>query len=79
MSTHSLPVFVDGRCVYLEAGATVLDAVRAADPAQADAVAGGTRLITDSRGLPCEPTAPAYAGCILRVVTARARDAESGA
>ena len=63
-------VFVNGAALELERGATALDAVRAADPAAADAVAAGARVITDSRGLPADPAAPAFAGAIYRVVRA---------
>ena len=63
-----LRVFVNGVPVELPRGATALDAVRAADPAAAAAVAAGERVITDSRGLPEDPAAAAFAGAIYRVV-----------
>jgi hypothetical protein len=65
--------YVNGRGVDVPAGATALDAVRAADPAVADAIAAGDRALTDSRGLPIEPSAVLSGGSILRVVSGRRR------
>jgi hypothetical protein len=65
---RSLRCFVNGRGVDLMPGATALDAVRAAQPDEAAAVAAGDRAITDSRGLPVEPATVAYAGAIYRTV-----------
>ena len=73
--SDTVRVYVNGRGVDVPAHATALDAVRAADAAAGDAVERGVRLITDSRGLPTAPTAPMYAGAILRLVAARGRDA----
>lgn len=75
----SVRVFVNARGYDVAAGATALDAVRAADPAEADAVRNGTRLITDSRGIMVPPATPAYGGVIYRLVANRGRDAESDA
>jgi hypothetical protein len=69
-------VFVDSRGVDVPIGATALEAVRAADAAAAASVAGGTRIITDSRGLPIAADAPTHGGAIYRLVPARRRDAE---
>ena len=66
-------VFVNARGYDLPAGATALDAIRIADAAEADAVAAGARLITDSRGLPVPPETPAYGGVIYRTVANRDR------
>ena len=66
-----LRVFVNERGVDVPPGATALDAVRAADPAEADRVAAGERAVADSRGLPTPADAPAFAGAIYRTVTAR--------
>lgn len=76
MTDQTLTVFVNGRSVQLPVGATVLDAFRAADPADGDAIAAGTRGISDSRGLPVAATAPVFAGAIYRLVSARAGRAE---
>lgn len=66
-------VFVDGTAVQVPRGATALDAVRAADPAAADAVRAGGKLVTDSRGLPTDPEQPVSAGSIFRLVPRRDR------
>jgi hypothetical protein len=70
-------VFVNASGVDVPAGATALDAVRAFDVALAREVDEAKRLITDSRGLPIDPTTPMTAGSILRLVANRAgtRDA----
>jgi hypothetical protein len=68
---------VNARGYDVPAGASALDAVQAADAAEADAVRGGTRIITDSRGLPVPPEMPAYGGVIYRIVTNRTRDGEA--
>jgi hypothetical protein len=49
----------------------VLEAVRAWKPDEAQGVEGGTRLVTDSRGLPIEPGVTLQAGAILRTVARR--------
>lgn len=68
-------VFVNARGYDLPADATALDAIRVADATEAEAVLSGSRLITDSRGLPVPPEATVYGGGIYRVVTNRTRDA----
>jgi hypothetical protein len=70
--TDSITVFVNARAVQVPAAATVLDAVRAFDAAEGDALAAGTRGVTDSRGLPIGSTAPLHGGAIFRLVSARA-------
>jgi hypothetical protein len=70
--------YVNGRGVDVPAGATALDAVRAADPAVADAIAAGDRALTDSRGLPIEGSVVLAAGSILRVVSGRRRREPGG-
>lgn len=72
MST-TVRVYVDGRGVDVPGEGTALDAVRLVNEDEAGAVAAGTRLITDSRGLPIEHGERAYAGAIYRVVTNRER------
>ncbi|MEA3247121.1 MAG: hypothetical protein U9Q74_13300 [Gemmatimonadota bacterium] len=74
----TLRVFVDGAAVDVPRGATLLDAVRAADPALAEAVAAGERAIADSRGLVVPAGGPVSGGAVLRVVSARARRADAG-
>ena len=70
--TAPITVFVNARVVQVPTDATVLDAVRAFDPAEGDAFAAGTRGVTDSRGLPVAPTGPVHGGAIFRLVSARA-------
>jgi len=67
-------VYVDARPVDVPVGATVIDAIEAADPALAGAVRAGVKAVTDSRGLPIAPDAPLHGGAILRVVSARHGD-----
>jgi hypothetical protein len=68
-------VFVNASGVDVPAGSTALDAVRAWSADAAGEVTAGTRLITDSRGLPIDGTAPMSAGSILRLVAKRDRTA----
>lgn len=72
---HSLHmrVFVNGRGLDVDAGATALDAVRAFDPEAAEAVSRGERVVTDSRGLPADVAATIQAGAIFRLVPRRER------
>ena len=71
-------VFVNATGVDVPAGASALDAVRAFNADAAAEVLGGARIITDSRGLPIDGSAPMPAGSILRLVANRGRDAASG-
>jgi hypothetical protein len=68
-------VFVNAAGVDVPAGATALDAVRAWDSSAADEVSAGSRLITDSRGLPIDAATPMVAGSILRLIANRGRAA----
>lgn len=68
-----LRVFVNGSAVDVPPGATALDAVRAADPAAAEAVRAGGQLVTDSRGLPTDPAQAVRAGSIFRLIPKRDR------
>ena len=72
MSGATVRVYVNARGVDVPPDATALDAVRAHDPAAADAVAAGARAIVDSRGLPAPPDARVHGGAIFRVVGGRA-------
>lgn len=67
--------YVNGRGVDVPAGASAIDAVRAWDVAAADQVVAGDRALTDSRGLPLEPSAILTAGSIIRLVSGRRRGA----
>lgn len=66
-------VYVNGRGVDAPSAASPVDAVRVADPALADAIVAGERLITDSRGLPVEAGMALYNGAIFRVIANRQR------
>jgi hypothetical protein len=65
--------YVNGKGVDVPAGATAIDAVRAFDADVADQVMAGERALTDSRGLPLEPSEPMVGGSIMRVVSGRRR------
>ena len=69
--TDTLRVFVNADGVDVAAGASALDAVRTWRSDEAEAVASGKRVITDSRGLPIDAATPARAGSIYRTVTSR--------
>ena len=77
--TEPVTVFVNARAVHVAAGSTVLDAVRAFDPAEGDALAAGTRGVTDSRGLPAPANTVVHGGAIFRLVSARAGRSEETA
>ena len=76
---RSLRVFVNAVGVDVAAGSCVLDAVRAFDAAAADAVRDGSRIVTDSRGLPVASSVEVHAGSIFRLVPKRrATEAQGG-
>jgi hypothetical protein len=79
MSNRTIRVFENGVGVDVRAGATALDAVQAWNSQSASEVAAGTRLITDSRGLPIDSATPMSAGSILRLIAKRDRDGAQGA
>jgi hypothetical protein len=66
-----VPVYVNGARVEVPEQAPVLDAVRAWDAEAAREVAAGVRALSDSRGLPLDPSTPGAAGAIVRVGRAR--------
>ena len=70
-SSRSVRVFVNAVGVDVRAGASALDAVRQWDPAEADRVTRGERVITDSRGLPIGADVPVSAGSIFRLLPVR--------
>jgi hypothetical protein len=73
--SDSLRVFVNSAAIDVNAGATALDCVRTWQAGEADAVMSGTRMITDSRGLPISSDSPARAGSIYRTVSNRSSSA----
>ena len=76
MTDSTIRVYVNARGYDVPSDASAVEAVRVADVADADGVAAGTRMITDSRGLPVAPDTLAYAGVIYRVIANRGRDVE---
>jgi hypothetical protein len=75
----TIRVFVNAQGLDAPAGATALDAVRQWSTEAAHDVEGGTRLITDSRGLPIDPSTTLAGGAILRLVAKRDRTTDESA
>jgi len=73
--TDVIRAYVNGRGVDVPAGANAIDAVRTADAQAAALVEAGDRALTDSRGLPLEPSALLVMGSIIRIVSGRRRGA----
>src|SRR5436853_6707858 len=71
--SDTVRVFVNATPVDVTRGATALECVRSWRPDEAESVASGARLITDSRGLPFEPATAAAAGSIYRTIPNRKR------
>jgi hypothetical protein len=69
--TSPFLIFVDGAPVTAAAGETILDAIAKWRPDVGVSLADKSRLLTDSRGLPTDSAATAFAGAIFRVVTNR--------
>ena len=76
--TETIRAYVNGRGVDVPVGASAIDAVRAADSEAAIQVEAGDRALTDSRGLPLEPTAVLSGGSIIRIVSGRRRGGGGG-
>ncbi|MEP6571415.1 MAG: hypothetical protein ABJD11_01930 [Gemmatimonadota bacterium] len=72
----TLPVFVDGRALEVQAGATVHDALAAYDGLLAARIVEGSAYVTDGRGIRLEADAHLAAGSILRVVRSSRGPAE---
>ena len=73
--SDTIRAYVNGRGVEVPAGASAIDAVRAWDNEAADQVMAGDRALTDSRGLPLDPSAVLAGGSIIRIVSGRRRGA----
>jgi hypothetical protein len=73
--TDVIRAYVNGRGVDVPVGANAIDAVRTADAEAAALVEAGDRALTDSRGLPLEPSALLVMGSIIRIVSGRRRGA----
>lgn len=72
--SDTVRVFVNGRGLDAPAGGVAIDAVSVHSPADAAAVADGSLVITDSRGLPVASDTPLFNGALFRLVPNRARD-----
>ncbi len=66
-------VYVNGRGVDAPSEGSALDAVRLLDGEAADDVMSGTRIITDSRGLPVTGDSAVFGGAIFRIISNRSR------
>jgi hypothetical protein len=64
-------VFVNGVGIEIARESTALDAVARVDRNEAEEVAAGRRMITDSRGLAVPARSEVFAGAIFRTVRAR--------
>ena len=73
--SDTIRAYVNGRGVEVPVGASAIDAVRAWDTEAADQVMAGDRALTDSRGLPLDPSAALAGGSIIRIVSGRRRGA----
>ena len=71
--TDTIRAYVNGRGVEVPVGASAIDAVRAWDIEAAEQVIAGDRALTDSRGLPLDPSAVLAGGSIIRIVSGRRR------
>jgi hypothetical protein len=76
--SDAVRVFVNATAVSVPPGSSALDAVRAWRAADAEAVASGASIITDSRGLPIASDTRVQAGAIFRVIPRRAAGADGG-
>lgn len=69
--TDTIRAYVNGRGVEVPVGASAIDAVRAWDIEAAGQVMAGDRALTDSRGLPLDPSTVLAGGSIIRIVSGR--------
>ena len=72
--SETVRVFVNGCGLDAPAGGVAIDAVSVHSPSDAAAVADGSLVITDSRGLPVSADSPLFNGALFRLVPNRARD-----
>lgn len=69
--TDVVRIYIDAKPVDASRGSHLFDALAVASPADAEQVRAGSRMITDSRGLPAAPDSEVYDGAIFRIVSAR--------
>lgn len=74
--TVNVRIYINSSGVEVPSSATALEAVEVWNAAEAAAIKGGERMITDSRGLPADPKSPVHNGAIFRIVRARASGAD---
>ena len=70
---ESLRVFIDAHGVDVPRGSTALDAVSAYDANAANSLRSGEKILTDSRGLPTDPSVAVESGAIFRLIPRRDR------
>jgi hypothetical protein len=73
MTAPVVRVYINERGVTVPSGASVVDAVHALFPDDADALRSGQARLTDSRGLPVSADEPLVNGAIYRVLPTRDR------
>lgn len=71
-----LRAYVNELGVSVPPGSSALDAVRAFNSQEADALQAGLRKITDSRGLPVAPESIVHGGAIYRLLSVRSGPVE---
>jgi hypothetical protein len=69
--TATVRVYINTHGIDVPDSSTALEAIDAWNAGEAAAVRKGERMITDSRGLPADPTSAVHNGAIFRVVRAR--------
>jgi hypothetical protein len=75
--TRTLRVYVNATGIDVNEGSTALDCVRTWRADEAEEVARGRHMITDSRGLPIDALSMAQAGSIYRTVINRTTSART--
>jgi hypothetical protein len=76
-SPFTLVVFINAQRVEVPVGARLRDALHAWSADAARDVEQGSRVATDSRGLPIDIDTPLHGGAIFRLIAARSRDADA--
>jgi hypothetical protein len=69
--SETVRIYINSKPVDVAPSATALDAVEAWDSEQAALIRNGERVITDSRGIATDNSAPVHNGAIFRIIRAR--------
>jgi hypothetical protein len=69
--TGTVRIYINSTALEVPSSATAIEAIDAWNSAEAGAIRGGERMITDSRGLPADPQSPVHNGAIFRIVRVR--------